>query len=85
MNNIAPHHTFATPAATAAGHLAPAMPEHANLIQQAERAGQLGEDIVLKNYLTQLADLEVLPLDAGMGRIRDVRMFRLPDMIYQQH
>ena len=85
MNNIAPHHTFATPAATAAGHLAPAMPEHADLIQQAERAGQLVEDIVLKNYLTQLADLEVLPLDAGMGRISDVRMFRITEMVYQAH
>lgn len=69
--------------AQGAAHSAGAMPEHAGLVQQAERAGQLVEDIVLKNYLAKLADLDVLPLDADMQRISDIRMFRITEMVYQ--
>lgn len=83
MTDITLRTSSAVTSATAAGQPAAAMPEQADLVQQAERAGQLVEDIVLKNYLTQLADLEVMPLDADMRRTGDVRMFRITEMVYQ--
>ncbi len=60
-----------------------AMPDHAELMRQAETAGRLVEDIVLKNYLTKLAGMEVMPLDADLQGIGNIRMFRITEMVYQ--
>lgn len=83
MNEISLHTSSGVAPARAASHPATSMPAQTDLIQQAERAGQLIEDIVLKNYLTKLADLEVIPLDTGIQRVNDVRMFRITEMVYQ--
>jgi hypothetical protein len=50
---------------------------------QAEKAGLLVGDIILKNYLTKLTDLEVKPLDMNLMKIKDIRLFRIDEMVYQ--
>ncbi|MDE7241172.1 hypothetical protein, partial [Desulfovibrio sp.] len=52
-------------------------------MRQAETAGRLVEDIVLKNYLTKLSGMEVIPLDAEEQGARNIRMFRITEMVYQ--
>lgn len=46
-------------------------------------ASLLVDDIVLKNYLTKLTDLEVIPLSNDMKRIGDIRLFKINEMVYQ--
>lgn len=60
-----------------------AVPNHAELVQQAETAGRLVEDIVLKNYLTKLADMEVVPMETELQGAGNIRMFRITEMVYQ--
>ncbi|MDR1194158.1 MAG: ATP-binding protein, partial [Peptococcaceae bacterium] len=60
-------------------------PAYADLRDQLAEARGLVEDIVLKNYLRKLTDLEVAPLDDSMRRISDVRLFRITEMVYQKN
>ena len=44
------------------------------------------DDIVLKNYLSKLDTLEVLPLDDESKKkaLKDVRMFKVTEMVYEK-
>ena len=44
------------------------------------------DDIVLKNYLSKLDTLEVLPLDdeSKKNALKDVRMFKVTEMVYEK-
>ena len=53
------------------------------LQQQLAEANQLVDDVVLKNYLTQLSDLEVLPLENPEIQINDIQLFKITEMVYQ--
>lgn len=50
-----------------------------------DEAGLLIDDIVLKKYLYDLTDLELVPLDDSLKKIRDIRLFRITEMVYQKN
>lgn len=47
-------------------------------------ASILVDDVVLKNYLTKLTDLEIVPLSDDMKQISDIRLFKITEMVYQK-
>ena len=47
-------------------------------------ASMLLDDIVLKKYLYQLKDFEIVPLDPKLKNIRDIRLFKITEMVYQK-
>lgn len=48
-------------------------------------ASLLVDDIVLKNYLNDLSEMDVLPLDDSLKRISDIRLFKITEMVYQKN
>ena len=61
------------------------VPSYASLKDQLAEASLLVDDIVLKNYLTRLTDLEIVPLDDSLKRIGDIRLFKINEMVYQNN
>lgn len=61
------------------------VPKYETLQNQLAEASRLLDDIVLKNYLTQLTELEVLPLDDSLKNISDIRLFKITEMVYQNN
>ena len=51
------------------------IPQYATLQDQLAEASLLVDDIVLKNHLTHLTDLEIIPLDDDLKKISDIRFF----------
>ena len=47
-------------------------------------ASMLVDDIVLKKYLYRLKDFEIVPLDPKLKQIRDIRLFKITEMVYQK-
>ncbi|MCL2015850.1 MAG: ATP-binding protein [Defluviitaleaceae bacterium] len=60
------------------------MPSYGELKTGLAEANLLVDDIILKNYLTKLTDLEVVPLDEKWRKIEDIRLFKITEMIYQK-
>lgn len=60
------------------------MPALADLEVQLVQSSKLVEDIILKKYLHKLTDLEIIPLDADLKKISDIRLFRITEMVYQK-
>ncbi|MDR2832646.1 MAG: ATP-binding protein, partial [Streptococcaceae bacterium] len=54
------------------------------LQRQLDEAGLLVDDIVMKNYLLKLTDLEVVPLDDNLKDIGNIRLFKISEMVYQK-
>lgn len=50
-----------------------------------DEAGLLIDDIVLKKYLYNLTDLDLIPLDDSLKKIRDIRLFKITEMVYQKN
>jgi len=48
-------------------------------------ASLLVDDIVLKNYLNDLSEMEILPLDDSLKQISDIRLFKITEMVYQKN
>mgnify|MGYP001076705856 CR=1 FL=1 len=48
-------------------------------------ASLLVDDIVLKNYLNDLSEMDVLPLDDSLKQISDIRLFKITEMVYQKN
>lgn len=59
------------------------VPSYDTLQGQLAEASLLVDDIVLKNYLSRLTDFEVVPLDDGLKKISDIRLFKITEMVYQ--
>jgi hypothetical protein len=59
------------------------VPDRELLKKQYVEASLLVEDIVLKNYLSKLTELELIPLDESFKNIGDIRLFRITEMVYQ--
>jgi hypothetical protein len=59
------------------------VPDRELLKKQYAKASLLVDDIVLKNYLSKLTELEVVPLDESYKNIGDIRLFRITEMVYQ--
>lgn len=49
-----------------------------------DEAKSLVDDIILKNYLKNLNDLEIVPLDDSTKNISDIRIFKITEMVYQK-
>lgn len=60
------------------------VPSYDLLQDNLAEAGNLVDDIVLKNYLTKLTDLEIIPLDDSLKQISDIRLFKITEMVYQK-
>lgn len=61
------------------------MPQQEELQQSFNQAIEVVDDIVLKNYITQLQDLEVIPLDKETierNLVENVRFFKITEMVY---
>ena len=61
------------------------IPQYATLQDQLAEASLLVDDIVLKNHLTHLTDLEIIPLDDDLKKISDIRFFKINEMVYQNN
>lgn len=61
------------------------LPNYASMEQQLTEANLLVDDIVLKNYLTKLTDLDIVPLPDELKQISDIRLFKITEMVYQNN
>jgi len=61
------------------------VPSYNVLEGQLTEASLLVDDIVLKNYLTKLTDFDIIPLPDSLKQISDIRMFKITEMVYQNH
>lgn len=59
------------------------VPSFGVLHNQLAEASLLVEDIVLKKYLTNLSELNPIPLDDSLKDINDIRLFKITEMVYQ--
>jgi hypothetical protein len=65
----------------------PPIPGYQELDAQYANAYRLVDDIVLKNYITKLSGMELLPLDETVKEnniSENVRLFKITEMIYQK-
>lgn len=60
-------------------------PSYESLQQQLSESSLLIEDIVLKNYLSNLTDLELITLPDHMKQISNLRLFKITEMVYQNN
>lgn len=61
----------------------PDVPKYEFLQEQLSEASELIDDIILKQYLSTLSELDVIPIDDSMCRISDIRLFKITEMVYQ--
>ncbi|MCI6639057.1 MAG: DUF87 domain-containing protein [Lachnospiraceae bacterium] len=54
------------------------------LLDNLDEATSLIDDVVLKRYLYNLSDLEVVPLPDNMKDIGSIRLFKITEMVYQK-
>lgn len=59
------------------------VPSYDILQSQLAEASLLVDDIVLKNYLTNLTELDIIPLPDNLKQISDIRFFKITEMVYQ--
>jgi hypothetical protein len=65
----------------------PVSPSYGDLNRQYIQAYQLVDDIVLKNYINKLSDMDIIPLDKSIVKNNigeNVRFFKITEMIYQK-
>ena len=62
------------------------MPDKSQLSKGFADAFKLVDDVVLKNYITRLPELQVVPLDAGAisNNLGKIRLFKITEMVYEQ-
>lgn len=60
------------------------VPSYDSLHIKLNEAVALVDDVILKNYLTKLVDLEIVPLDDSLKQISDIRLFKITEMVYQK-
>lgn len=63
------------------------VPQYANMISGYQGALQVVDDVILKNYISNLSKLDVVPLDQGMldSNIKDnVLFFKINEMVYEK-
>lgn len=63
------------------------IPSYTDIADRYQTALRVVDDIVLKNYITQLSGLEVVPLNRNLlkNNIRDnVRFFKINEMVYEK-
>lgn len=62
------------------------IPNKSQLSKGFSDAFQLVDDVVLKNYITRLPELQVVPLDATAisNNLGKIRLFKITEMVYEQ-
>lgn len=60
------------------------VPDYQQLEKNLMIAGELVDDIILKKYLYNLSDMEVVPLDSNLKQISDIRIFKITQMVYKK-
>ncbi len=63
------------------------VPKYANIAEGYQAALQVVDDVILKNYITNLADMEIVPLDQSVidSNISDnVLFFKINEMVYEK-
>ncbi|QWH39342.1 ATP-binding protein [Bacillus mycoides] len=63
------------------------IPQYKNFEQQLETAFEVVDDVVLKNYITKLEDMNVIPLNNQIvekNLAKNVRMFKINEIVYSQ-
>lgn len=60
------------------------MPSLSDLEMKLAQSSVLVDDIILKKYLHKLTELEIIPLDAGLKQISNIRLFKITEMVYQK-
>lgn len=60
------------------------VPDYQLLEKNLKIAGELVDDIILKKYLYNLSDMEVMPIDNSLKQISDIRIFKITHMVYQK-
>ena len=60
------------------------IPSQDELHAQLAGAGKLVDDIILKNYLNMLSNLDIIPLSDEEKDIDDIRLFEITEMVYQK-
>lgn len=63
------------------------VPEYNNIENKFNLAFNLVDDVVLKNYITKLREMDIIPLDNNevLNNIsKNVRLFKINEMVYQQ-
>lgn len=62
------------------------MPKQTELIQNFNNSLELVDDIVLKKYLPKLQELDIIPFDEKnlSANIKNVRMFKITEMVYEK-
>ena len=60
------------------------VPDYQLLEKKLKMAGELVDDIILKKYLYNLSDMDVVPLDSSLKQISDIRIFKITQMVYQK-
>ena len=62
-------------------------PSYANITDGYQAALKVVDDVILKNYITDLSHMEIVPLSSSVlqSNIRDnVRFFKITEMVYEK-
>lgn len=62
-------------------------PAYSNIVEGYQAALKVVDDVILKNYVTELSSMEIVPLDREVlqSNIRDnVRFFKITEMVYEK-
>lgn len=64
------------------------VPSYANITDGYQAAFKVVEDVILKNYVTELSKMDIIPLNGNVlqSNIRDnVRFFKITEMVYEKN
>ena len=64
------------------------IPEYANVTAGYQTALQVVDDVILKNYITNLADMEIIPLEKSIlesNLNENVLFFKITEMVYEKN
>ena len=64
------------------------VPKYANVAEGYQAALQVVDDVILKNYITNLADMEIVPLDQSVLKSNisnNVLFFKITEMVYEKN
>ncbi|MDO4477377.1 MAG: hypothetical protein Q4B93_05430, partial [Clostridia bacterium] len=64
-----------------------AVPNYSNVVSGYQNALKIVDDVVLKNYITQLSNLDIVPLDNKVlesNLDENVLLFKINEMVYEK-
>ncbi len=61
------------------------MKSFSELKEELDNASLLVDDVILKKYLHHLHEMESVPLEEHYQKIEDIRIYKITEMVYQDH